>query len=73
MIHIKKKFGVEYSIKTIYVLLRRLGYKLVKPRPRDIRRNEDDVKKFLTETMPELIKKAADRTVWWKSNDNISG
>ena len=35
--HIKKKFGVEYHVRSVWDLVLRLGFSRVKPRPHDIR------------------------------------
>ena len=35
--HIKKKFGVEYHVRSVWDLVLRLGFSHMKPRPRDIR------------------------------------
>ena len=36
--HIKKKFGVEYHVRSVWDLVLRLGFSRMKPRPHDIRR-----------------------------------
>ena len=36
--HIKKKFGVEYQVRSVWDLVLRLGFSRMKPRPHDIRR-----------------------------------
>lgn len=35
--HIKKRFGAEYHIRSVWDLVRRLGFTHMKPRPRDTR------------------------------------
>lgn len=35
--HIKKKFGVEYHVRSVWDLVLRLGFTHIKPRPRDVR------------------------------------
>ena len=41
LVLIQKKFGVEYSLKQIYIILREFGMKFGKPYPQDYRRPPD--------------------------------
>ncbi len=53
--HIKKKFGVEYHVHSVWDLVNRLGFVYIKPRPRDARgASPAEIKDF---------KKKAHRTV----------
>ena len=45
--HIRKKFGAEYHIHSVWDLVRRLGFTHMKPRPRDVRgASPPEVKEF---------------------------
>lgn len=53
---IEKRFGVEYHFKHMPRLLRKLGFRRIKPKKKAIERNEEKRKEWL-ETRWELVKK----------------
>lgn len=54
---IEEKFGVKYSETHVGVLLKEAGFSLQKPRRRDYRQNQEKVRLWREETLPELKKK----------------
>ena len=58
---IEEKFGVTYSETHIGALLKDAGFSLQKPRRRDYRQNQDKVRKWREDTLPELKKKPSQK------------
>ncbi len=50
-------FGKKYHPRYIYTLLRRIGFKIVKPYPTHIKQDEKEVEKFYSQVLPALQKK----------------
>ncbi|SNQ59961.1 transposase (fragment) [Candidatus Methanoperedens nitroreducens] len=51
-------FEIKYHRRHIYWLLERIGFKLVKPYPIHIKKNEKEVERFYSQVLPALQKKA---------------
>ncbi len=54
---IQKLFGVKYHQRHIYTLIKRIGFKIAKPYPFHIKRDEKEIEKFNTQVLPAMKKK----------------
>lgn len=54
---IKREFGVSYSIRQVQRMLKEMGYSVQKPQRQAAQRNEEAIKQFQTEVIPEIKKK----------------
>lgn len=56
---IKKEIGVQYSLRHIERIMHRLGFSLIKPRPKHIKQDPEKVAQFKVE-----FKKNSNRNTW---------